>query len=338
MKIRPIGLHIRLTSVGRILTAASMLLASHLMAQVPRAGAADKPDSAEVKADIERAKKIAGKQWAVEARFFCESPRGTDVNDPLIEPTRIFDNLSVLGNQSTVVYLINTSAGYIMIDSLYANQVQPQLLPGLEKLGVDPASIKVLIISHGHADHFGGARYFQEKYGTRVFVSAVDWNLMENPPPPRPGKAPKLDVPPKRDLVIVEGQPIALGDEEVMPVFIPGHTPGAMGFTFRVRDHGEAHVAGMFGGSFLETGGISDEGMQLFKTSIAHFEQETKKAKVDVEVQNHPLMDSFTERLALVRKRQPNAPNPFVVGQANYQNFLGVMSECLQANIDRRKE
>jgi hypothetical protein len=31
-------------------------------------------------------------------------------------------------------------------------------------------------------------------------------------------------------------------------------------------------------------------------------------------------------------------PNPFVVGEANYQKFLDVMSACMQANIDRRKE
>jgi hypothetical protein len=105
-----------------------------------------------------------------------------------------------------------------------------------------------------------------------------------------------------------------------------------------VKDHGKTHTAAIFAGSFLQTGGISNDGMLEFQKSISHFESETKRAKVDVELQNHPLMDSFTDKLAALKARQSSAPNPFVVGERNYQRFLGVMSECLQANIDRRKQ
>ena len=66
-------------------------------------------------------------------------------------------------------------------------------------------------------------------------------------------------------------------------------------------------------------------------------EEETRKAGVDVELQNHPLYDAFLEKLQKVQSRKKGEPNPFVVGQANYQKFLDVMSACMQANIDRRK-
>ena len=46
-------------------------LACGLVAQVPAPAA--KPDSAVVKADIEKAKKIAGTFWTEEAHFFCEA-------------------------------------------------------------------------------------------------------------------------------------------------------------------------------------------------------------------------------------------------------------------------
>ena len=50
-------------------------------------------------------------------------------------------------------------------------QVESQLLPGFRTLGLDPAQVKVILVTHGHADHFGGASYFPEHFrleGLRV--------------------------------------------------------------------------------------------------------------------------------------------------------------------------
>jgi hypothetical protein len=70
--------------------------------------------------------------------------------------------------------------------------------------------------------------------------------------------------------------------------------------------------------------------------SIAHFRAEAAKAGVEVEIQNHPLMDDLTGRLAQLRGRAAGSTNPFIVGRANYPVFLDVMSECMQAQIGRR--
>ena len=67
-----------------------------------------KPDSTEVLAHVEKAKKIAGSTWSAEARFFCLVPRPNSSSDPLIEPTKIFDNLYAIGRSGTVVYAIKT--------------------------------------------------------------------------------------------------------------------------------------------------------------------------------------------------------------------------------------
>jgi len=69
--------------------------------------------------------------WAEEEHFFCEAPRADSPNDPPIPPTKIFDNVYVIGNAGTVVYVIQTRDGLLMIDALAANQVESQLLPGL---------------------------------------------------------------------------------------------------------------------------------------------------------------------------------------------------------------
>src|SRR5690349_23197177 len=112
-----------------------VIAAGTAMGQAP--STPPKPDSEAVKALVEKAKKAGGPMWAQEEHFFCEAPRANSPNDPPIEPTKIFDIVYVIGNQGTVVYVIRTSAGLLMIDSLAANQVETQLLPGIQKLGLN---------------------------------------------------------------------------------------------------------------------------------------------------------------------------------------------------------
>lgn len=289
-----------------------------------------------MKADIEKAKKIAGTKWAAEAHYFCEAPYADAPSDPVIEPVKIFDNVYAIGNAGLTAYVISTSEGLIMIDSLRPNLIETQLLPGFQKLGVDPAKVKMILITHGHADHFGGAAYFQEHYGSHVYIAQGDWDLMEHPPARRGGGKGPVTVIPKHDMVITEGQPIVLGDEKIVPYPFPPHTPGSMGFIFPVKDNGKTHMAALLGSILLLTSGTTDEGMQTHLKAIEHFKEEASKAKVDVELQNHPLFDDFTIKLAELQNRKPGEPNPFIVGQAGYAKFLDVMSECMQAEIDRR--
>jgi metallo-beta-lactamase class B len=306
-------------------------------AQPPASGPA-KPDSDQVKALIEKAKKAGGPMWAGEEHFFCEAPRPNSPSDPPIEPTKVFEDVYVIGNQGTVAYVIRTSAGLLMIDALSADQTETQLLPGFQKLGLDPAQVKMIVVGHGHADHFGGSAYFQDHYGTKVYIAAADWDLMEHPPAGRGGAKKGTQAPlPKHDQVIVEGQPIVLGDFKIMPVAVPGHTPGSMGFIFPVKDNGKTYMAAMYAGTVLTPGIVSDEGLETYRKSVAHFKEETKRAKVEVELQNHPLMDPIQDKLDKLKARKKGEPNPFVTGQGNYRKFLDVMAACTDVNIARRK-
>jgi len=312
-------------------------LGSFLKAQEPAPAKADSP---QVKALVEKAKKDAGTMWATEAHFFCEDPHANSLNDPFIEPTKIFDNVYAFGRAGTTIYAITTSAGIILIDTGYPNEAESVLIDQMKKVNLDPAQVKMIVLGHGHADHFGGALYFQEHYGAHVYLTQADWDFMEHPPAPPPGKAPKGPPPaqPKHDMVITEGQPIVLGDEKIMPYYIPGHTPGSAGFIFAVKDNGKTHMAGLYGGTILTPGPISDANLAIYLKSVGHFRDETKKAKVDVELQNHSLYDNIQEKIAKLKERKKGEPNPFVVGQANYQRFMDVMYDCSEVNVDRRKE
>ena len=81
--------------------------------------------------------------------------------------------------------------------------MREHLEPGLRSLGMDPADIKYALITHGHWDHYGGARYLQERYGTRIGLSAADWDLLDRAPVGGPERAPlfgtdRADRPPRK--------------------------------------------------------------------------------------------------------------------------------------------
>ena len=301
------------------------------LAGVAWAQAPAKQESPAVKEQIEKTRALAGTRWAPAFQFFCVAPRANSNDDPPIEPSKIFDNVYAIGNTGTVAYAITTSEGIILLDSLAANQVESVLLPGMRKLGLDPAMVKLVVVAHGHADHFGGSPYFQDR-GAHVAMSKEDWDFIA----PQPGAKAKGAAPPKRDIEMKEGQQVGLGDVKITPVLTPGHTPGSMAFIFPVKENGKTYIAGMFGGTMLTTTRPTPEQFEQYLNSIAHFRAEAVKAGVEVELQNHPLMDDFTGRLAQIKEGRKGAANPFIVGREDYPVFLDVMASCLKAQIAMR--
>jgi metallo-beta-lactamase class B len=54
------------------------------------------------------------------------------------------------------------------------------IIGGMKKVGLDPAQIKYVLISHAHADHIGGAEMLQKRYGARIVMGGPDWEWVEN--------------------------------------------------------------------------------------------------------------------------------------------------------------
>ena len=316
---------------------ATCITAAGVAAQQNQPPAPAQASSPAIIEQVDRLKTSVGPRWADAVHFWCEAPRANRPDDPAIQPAKIFDNVYAIGSIGTVAYVIQTSAGLMMIDALGANQVESELLPGFKQLGLDPAQVKTILVGHGHADHFGGSAYFQQKFGSKVYVSAADWTVMEAPPAPGRGRGgPPPPAPPKRDGELRDGESVTLGNVSVRAVAVPGHTPGSMGFIIPVMDRGERHVAALFGGSWLTPGLLNDEAMRTYIASVAHFRAATVDAGADAWLQNHPLMVPFQDWLTRVSTRGRGDANPFVVGRADYQKFLDVMEGCSRIALARR--
>jgi metallo-beta-lactamase class B len=184
-------------------------------------------------------------------------------------------------------------------------------------------------------------RISRTRYGAKVYVSTADWAVMENPPARGRGGRGPAGPPtplPKHDAELHDGDTVTLGQLKVKAIAVPGHTTGSMGFIFPVHDNGKTHVAALFGGAWLTPQILSDEALQTFRMSVAHFMAATRDAKVDVLLQNHMLMDPIQPKLDAVAARRSGQPNPFVVGRSEYQKFLNVMDGCTQVNLERRRK
>lgn len=296
------------------------------------------PDNAQSLTHVQTAKIIAGNDPLLNGplNFYCtpSNQRGQNSNAPDLEPVKLFDNLYALGNSETTVYALTTSEGIVLIDSGFENKTESVVVPQLQKLGLDPAKVKYILLGHGHADHFGGSKYFQDHYGTKVGTTAADWDLMypANPPTNQKGPAPAR---PKKDVVLSEG-PFKVGDLTITLVAIPGHTPGAVAFIFPVKDKAKTRMAGLFGGTILTANIITTEGLKQYVQSVAHYLDVAKKMKVEVEIQNHPIFDGMPDKLARLKVAKSGDPNPFIVGTDRYVKMWNIISECIQAEIARR--
>lgn len=270
-------------------------------------------------------------------QFSCTPSRYNDPG-PVLQPAKVFDNLYAIPSspiQQTTVWAITTSAGIILIDAGYPGSTET-ILGNLRKVGLDPAQVKYILLGHGHGDHYAAALYFQERYGAHVGAAAPDWDLMHRPPAPGAPVAADAPPPPKRDLVLKEGEAVKLGDQTVDVIEIPGHTPGSLAFIFNVREGRATHTAGLFGGTVLDQPRITTPGLNQYLGSIDHYLGFAKQRKVDVEIQNHALFDDTPGRLTRLAARRPGEPNPFVMTTDRYANLWTLMQECIRSEIARR--
>ena len=239
------------------------------------------------------------------------------------EPVKVFDNMYFVGQTEFSAWAITTSDGIILLDAIFDYSVEDEVVGGLKKLGLDPAQIKYVIVSHGHLDHAGGAKFLQQRFGSRLIMTAADYDLMDQQNPPWK---------PKRDLVATDGYKLTLGDTTLTLYVTPGHTEGTISTIIPLKDGGRSHVAAAWGGTLFNFGPIKPR-LQAYAASAERFKGIAAKAGADVILSNHTVYDGSKAKLPAVQARKPGDRHPYVVGGDVVARYLTTVGECAQAAI-----
>jgi metallo-beta-lactamase class B len=261
--------------------------------------------------------------------------RGAAPASGTAEPTKVFDNLYFLGLPTVSAWALNTSEGIIVLDSLdNADEARTNIEGGLRKLGLDPAAIKFIVVTHAHGDHYGGATYLAEKFHAHIVMSDIDWGVLEGP---RRANYPANWGPiPKRDIAVEDGKSLTLGDTTIEFHLTPPHTPGTLSIIMPLTDGGAHHVGAEWGGTAFNFA-PTVANFTTYADSAAKFARIAKQKNADVILSNHPSYDDALDKIGSLKTRAAGQPNPFVVGQATVQRFFTVAGECAKAAADKAK-
>lgn len=250
-----------------------------------------------------------------------------DSEQQYVEPFQIFDNVYYVGIDWVAAYVLTTSDGLILIDSLYGKWV-PQLLKNMAKLGLNPADVKYVINTHGHFDHAGGSATFQDRYGGRIVMTEEDWQIATT----QPANGRFYQPIPERDIVANDGDEIVLGDTRVQLFKTPGHTEGVLTLRYDVQDGEQTHTAVTLGGVGLNFSGV--ERTEMYLDSYARLQ--AMQEGVSVSLPNHASMGGVFERAAALKERAAGDPHPFVDAAA-YQHSLAQFVANAEAKLEQEQ-
>jgi metallo-beta-lactamase class B len=243
-------------------------------------------------------------------------------------PYKVFDNFYWLGTRQHSSWALTTSGGIIVIDTNFSWAIEPEIVEGFTKLGLNPRDIKYVIISHAHGDHDQGAALLQSRYGAKVVMGAVDWDATLQRPATAAGGVPKRDI-----SVGLDGMKLTLGETTIDIVATPGHTPGTLSYVFPVQDQGKTVTVAYSGGTLTGAFGTNGAKWDEYVASQKKIGKAAADAGASVILSNHSEYDgAYTKARLVATKREAGEVHPFIVGTEGVQRYFTVMAECAMAS------
>ncbi len=143
------------------------------------------------------------------------------------------------------VYLVGTSAGWLLFDAGAGRSVD-EVLAALPAQRLDPKDVSTLFLTHGHADHSGGAARMRERLGAKVvagaataaMVAAGDEDAISLTAARQTGGYP-ADFTYRAcpvDRIVADGETLRFGDTGVTAVATPGHSHDHLAFLIEQPD------------------------------------------------------------------------------------------------------
>ncbi len=261
-----------------------------------------------------------------------EVSRAVEASSQRIPPFRMAENIWFVGGRAVSCHVIDTGDGLIMIDTGYPFMAE-QILASMREVGLDPADLRILLHSHGHYDHIGNTRRFRALTGARAYISRIDNDICNG----------RLDLswaeelgyprlePFDCDVLLDDGDIVALGNTRIRCRLAPGHTAGTLALFVDTLSHDRAVTCAMHGGvgtnsmarDFLERRGLSLDCREQFREGLHRLAEE----KVDLVLGNHPDQNDTEGKLARVRAGEADA----CFDPGEWRRFLA----ACEARLDR---
>jgi len=265
-------------------------------------------------------------QAATATQAAPRTPQAPARSEWYVEPAKVFDNLYNVGTE-WYVWAIKTSDGIILLNAGrdYAAEAIPE---GLQKMGLDPASVKYVILHNGDVANYGGARLFQDRYHSRIMTSEAEWSLIAK------SSDVAEQVKPRKDMVVKDGQKLTLGDTTVTIYITPGNDPGTLSTVVPLREGNQRHVGLMVGGRNLDVESFPSEeaGLKAWIATASRLRDIAAKSTADVFLSVRGLYDQEKEKARVLKLRKPGDPNPYVNKEA-VDRYFHVIGECFSAQL-----
>lgn len=255
------------------------------------------------------------------------------------DPVQIFGNLYFVGTTPASVHLVDTGDGLIMFDTGYMQSLYV-VIDNIYRMGLDPHSIKYIMLTHGHIDHFGAARAIKELSGAKIALGYEDREYANGALDLSYAKELDMEFSEtfEPDILLSDGDELRLGNTTVRAVATPGHTPGAMSYFFGVTDGTDTYIAGLHGGmgtnslrrDFLDKYGLPYTLREDYVRSMRRLNEE----KVDIFLGNHMQHNHTKEKAELVRAGNKLA----FVDPSEWQPYNLWCIEHLEAVIKKENE
>ena len=158
-----------------------------------------------------------------------------------------------LGHIHSNCYLISSNSAAVVIDPGFKSDIVEEFLKN------NSNKERMILLTHGHFDHIGGAPYLRTSTGCLIAIGCDDGYLLSNSVENLSKKF-HADIPEfTADRLLYDGETLTVGDLEFTVIKTDGHTPG--GVCYRINDvlfSGDTLFAGSVGRTDFMHGNTED--------------------------------------------------------------------------------
>jgi metallo-beta-lactamase class B len=229
-----------------------------------------------------------------------------------VAPFKLFGNTYFVGVAGLSAILITSDDGLILIDGGLP-QTAPVIDANIRQLGFRTEDIRLIVVSHEHYDHAAGIAALQRASGAAVATSErAARALASGKPLPEDPQASSDSFPPVKNVKsVADGETLRVGSLAITAHHTPGHTPGAMTWSWQSCSDGKC-LDFVYADSLNP---ISDDGYRFSDRPayVAEFRKGIDKVEglpCDVLLAPHPF--AFDMAGKLERWKKDPSSNPFV--------------------------